>query len=66
MAENNPEGDIKAIGQEGIEPPIEVSLPDIPNLHEAHCASMAWKYGSSRHACVPIETQVSQADKSSV
>ena len=42
--DNDSEGDIKAIGQEGIEPPVEVSLPDPPDLHASHCENLRRRY----------------------
>ena len=63
MAETNSKGDIGAFKKE-VEPPVEVSLPDIPDLHEAHCASMRQKYGHhGRHAAT---TDQRQTDKSSI
>ncbi len=44
MVNNNPEGDIKGL-KENIEPPVEVSLPEVPDLHENHLASMRWRHG---------------------
>ena len=62
MAQKNPEGDIGAFKKE-VEPPIEVSLPDIPHLHEAHCASMRQKHGH-RGQVATVDRR--QTDESSV
>lgn len=59
MAENNPESDIGAVKKENVEPSIEVSLPELPDLHANHCAAMKHKHGHR----VGIDRY--QADKSS-
>ncbi len=50
MVNNNPEGDIGAVKKENVEPPVEVSLPDPPDLHASHCENLRRRY----HPTKPI------------
>jgi hypothetical protein len=54
--DNDSEGDIKTIGQEGIEPPVEVSLPDPPDLHASHCENLRRRYHPTKPVAMTDES----------
>ena len=63
MADNNiSEGDIN-ISSGNKAQPSQMVLPDVPDLHEAHCASMRHKYGHHRGHTANVDQR--QTDKSS-
>ena len=55
MGNNNPEGDIKGL-KENVEPPVEVSLPEVPDLHASHCENLRRRYHPTKPVAMTDES----------
>jgi hypothetical protein len=62
--DNDSEGDIRSEEKKNAVPP-EVALPEVPDLHERHLATMQWMHGRGRRIGRPAEPNGNMGGKSS-